>query len=76
MAETHFADPWPACPYPFTYLLPVWLIGVFFASLSTAASHTLLDQVGLPQPRNKPIHYFWSMFAVRELLLGVIVILL
>jgi hypothetical protein len=78
MSTISLAHPstWPSFPYVFACLLPVWLIGVFFASLSTPASHNLLDSVGFPQPRDKPLHYFWYMFAIRELLLGCIFALL
>jgi hypothetical protein len=67
---------WPSFSYVFPYAVAAWQMGVFFASLSTSASHTLLEQVGFPQPRDKPLHYFWTMFAVKELMSGVIFLLL
>jgi hypothetical protein len=67
---------WPSWPYLFAYAMPVWLIGVFITSLSTSGSHALLVQVGFPQPRDQPLNIFWYMFAVRELLFGLILLIL
>ena len=78
MTSPQMTDPsaWPSWPYIFAYALPIWMIGVFITSLSTSASHALLVQVGFPQPRDKPLNIFWYMFAVRELLFGLILLIL
>ncbi|KAI1629928.1 hypothetical protein EDD37DRAFT_604795 [Exophiala viscosa] len=64
----------PPFQYLVAYFLPIMFIGAFISSF--ANPHAVTASVCFPQPADKPINAFVYLFAVRELVLGIALILL
>ncbi|KAK5465366.1 hypothetical protein LTS15_001929 [Exophiala xenobiotica] len=58
----------PPFHYLFAYFVPVMLLGVFLGSL--VSPHAICASACFPQPAGQPMHTFFYLFAVRELVLG------
>ncbi|KAL6245885.1 hypothetical protein RBB50_007038 [Rhinocladiella similis] len=64
----------PPPPYLIAYAVAVMLIGVFIGAL--VSPHTIAAAACFPEPADKPMHVFFYLFAVRELCLGVAMLVL
>ncbi|KIW11379.1 hypothetical protein PV08_10679 [Exophiala spinifera] len=59
----------PPVPHLIAYAIAVMLIGVFIGAL--VIPHTIAAAACFPEPAGKPMNVFFYLFAVRELCLGV-----
>jgi hypothetical protein len=64
----------PALPYLIVYGITILLLSVFIFSLIDP--RTICAAALFPQPADKPLHTFFYLFAVRELVLGLALLLL
>ena len=64
----------PPFQYLFAGFLPAMFIGVFIGAMLNP--HSLCTRALFPQPAKKPLNIFFYIFAVRELVLGVALLIL
>ncbi|KAJ9606661.1 hypothetical protein H2200_008669 [Cladophialophora chaetospira] len=64
----------PPLQYLVAYFLPIMFLGVFIGAL--VSPHSLSAAALFPQPADKPMHPYFYLFAVRELVLGLALLIL
>lgn len=69
-----FFDSLPPFHYLVAYYIPCILLGAFIGCM--VAPYTICEAVHMPQPRDKPLNIFFYLFAIRELVLGLALLLL